>query len=105
MTSDGQAFTVKHHAIDHSRKLEDKEITPFERKDLVEQKDLPKTAADPQQDAPFDYEKIDKELLDDREFLFARFEALYHFYYVKSFLFIIFTVWQNLEYLKYKKQY
>ncbi len=69
LTSDGQAFTKKHYAVDHSRKLEDKEVTPFERKDFTK-------TSNPQQDAPFDYEKIDKELSNDRDFLFARYEAL-----------------------------
>lgn len=77
MTSDGQAFTKEHHAIDHARVLRSKEVVRFERTEfegllqLNESKDI-----DPAQAHPFDYEKVNKELLEDREFLISRYEAL-----------------------------
>lgn len=86
MTSDGQAFTKEHHANDHARVLNDKKVQQFSRAELfAEHKEdsvkvldiTPKgDNPDAKQEQPFDYEKVDKELLEDREFLIARHEAL-----------------------------
>lgn len=71
MTSDGQAFTEEQYATDHARLLKDKKVYSFDSEN-VKQEDK----VDASQDHPFDYVKIDGELLEDRAFLFARYEAL-----------------------------
>lgn len=71
MTSDGQAFTEEQYATDHARLLKDKKVYSFDSED-VKQEDK----VDANQDQPFDYENVNKELLEDREFLIARYEAL-----------------------------
>lgn len=67
MTSDGQAFTEEQYATDHARLLKDRKVYSFDSEDVK---------VDASQDHPFDYEKIDRELLEDRAFLIARYEAL-----------------------------
>lgn len=86
MTTDGQAFTKEHYANDHARILKDKKVQQFSRAELfTEHKgdsgkvlDITPKGDNPdaKQEQPFDYENVNKELLEDREFLIARFEAL-----------------------------
>lgn len=77
MTSDGQAFTKEHYAIDHTRILKNKEVVKFVRTEFEAPLQLNESKGiDPTQAQPFDYENVNKELLEDREFLIARYEAL-----------------------------
>lgn len=76
-TVDGFLFEKQHDANAHARTLEDKEVLVFARNvGVPNDEKTPTVEKDPKQNSPFDYESIDKKLLEDRAFLMVRYEAL-----------------------------
>lgn len=80
-TKDGFLFSERQNATAHAVTLQEKDVLEFNATAVkVENENAPDGGKwqekAPTQDAPFDYENIDRELLEDREFLLARYAYL-----------------------------
>lgn len=72
LCSNGQGFTDSEMAENYAKQFDDDTVYTFKREG--EEESVANEKAN--YEGAFDYEKIDRELLDDRAFLFARYEAL-----------------------------
>lgn len=81
LCANGQGYTDKERAAKYAEQFDDDSVYTFERekKPSIDTEKAKKAAVKAElakQQNAFDYEKVDKELLEDRDFLMARYEAL-----------------------------